>query len=264
MARFCPKCGGGLPENARFCGGCGAQFDVPQPAQQQQQPFMQQQQPAMQPQYQQPYTPAPAPPPAPAKKKSKALPIVIIALLLVVALFVGIGVAVRNRVKTAEQQIAEGLSSLFGEEGGLFGEEGFGGLFGEEGGEFVIPEGNEPGDPGDYDPGSLEEALSQFNSTFSATWPENEFTKQVPKPKFETGLGFSDDTSFGILTSASVAELKAYVSDLKRAGFTKNASTTDESVFGLTVYTFEASNSKGYKVEVTYSMGMSAISIKKG
>ena len=258
MARFCPTCGAGLPENAMFCGGCGAQFPsapqqqppVQQPMQQpQQQPYMQQ------PQYQQPYAPAPAP----AKKKGKGLVIALGAAALVVVVIVAAAVASANKRKTAEQQVAEGLSALFGEEG-------FGGLFGE-GGEFLPPEGgggegggnNDPASPGGY-----EEALSQFGSIFSATWPENEFTKQVPKPKFETGLGFSDDSSFGILTSATVDQLKDYVKDLKKAGFSKNASTTDESIFGLTVYTFEAGNGRGYKVEVNYTMGMSAITIKKG
>ena len=277
MARFCPKCGTALPDNAMFCAGCGAQFpNAPQqPPMQQQQPPMQQQQPPMQQQYQQPmqqqpYAPAPAPAPAapPAKKKSKAVPI-IIAVVLVVALIAGVGIAVNAKKKrTAEQQIAEGI-------GALFGEEGLGGLFGgatnPAGGnqQGNNPGGNDPGgsgggEPGGYDPGQMESALSQFNSMYSTGWPENEYTKQVPKPKFETSVGVADEGSFGILTAATVDQLKDYVKDLQKAGYTKNPSTTDENFMGFAVYQYEASNGKGYAVEVVYTMGMSVITIKKG
>ena len=109
----------------------------------------------------------------------------------------------------------------------------------------------------------LAEAFSQLEQVFSATWPENEFTKQMPRPKFETGLGVSEAGTFGILTSATVDQLRDYTKDLKNAGFTRNASSTDESVLGLTVYTYEADNGRGYRVEIAYSMGMSAITIKK-
>jgi len=107
------------------------------------------------------------------------------------------------------------------------------------------------------------EAWNQLGQMFSAGWPENEFTKLVPTPKFETTLGLPIDDGFGALTVASVDELKDYVKDLKKAGFDKSAETTDESFFGVAVYNYTATNNKGYTVEVIYSMGMSAITIKK-
>ena len=107
------------------------------------------------------------------------------------------------------------------------------------------------------------QAFSQLAQMFGAGWPENEFTKQVPQPKFETSIGLPVDNGFGALTGANVDQLKDYAKDLQRAGFTRDASTTDESMLGFTVYSYEATNSKGYKVEVAYSMGMSAITITR-
>lgn len=102
MASFCPKCGAGLADNARFCGGCGAQFQnaaPQQPQPQQPQPYAQPQyaqQPYQQPQYAQPqpqYAPPPAAAPPPVKKKGKGLAIGIGAAALVVVLIVVIAVA---------------------------------------------------------------------------------------------------------------------------------------------------------------------------
>ena len=109
----------------------------------------------------------------------------------------------------------------------------------------------------------LENAFNQLGQMFSVTWPENEFTRQVPKPKFEVGLGAADENSFGILTSASVDQLKDYVKDLKKAGFDKNDNTEDQNIFGMQVYSYEAHDGKGYKVEIAYAMGMSTITITK-
>jgi len=122
-------------------------------------------------------------------------------------------------------------------------------------------------DIGGEDDLSLGEALDELAdalSIFSAGWPDNEFTKQVPNPKFETTLGgVSSETEFVTLCSASIDELKAYVKDLKAAGFTKSADTTDTSAFGITVYNYTASNSKGYKVEVNSAIGINSITISK-
>jgi len=109
---------------------------------------------------------------------------------------------------------------------------------------------------------SRAEGFTLPEALFNAVWPENEFTKQVPKPKFETTLGVPTGTAFSIVCMATVDQLKDYVKDLRRAGFKKNASTTDEK----TGYSYMASNSKGYTVEVSYSNmfgGMATMTIKK-
>jgi len=99
--------------------------------------------------------------------------------------------------------------------------------------------------------------------TFNATWPENEFTMQVPKPEFEVSIGTITEDECAFLCGATISELRDYVSELKKAGFTRNADTTDTSIFGMTVYSYTANNGKGYCVEVAHAMGMSTISISR-
>ncbi|MDR1927519.1 MAG: hypothetical protein LBQ33_02640, partial [Oscillospiraceae bacterium] len=99
---------------------------------------------------------------------------------------------------------------------------------------------------------------------FTAQWPENEFTKQVPKPDFDVAFGGTSDSEFSVLcANASVDALRDYTKQLKKKGFDKNAETTDESVFGMTTYSYSAENGKGYAVEVASALGMNVITIKK-
>lgn len=168
------------------------------------------------------------------------------------------GIGAENGIFSWAQEKIPGLSGLL--PGGNPGEEGNNGFsFGSSGED---PQGSSGGrekstqapDPGGFGAGAV----------FSTQWPENEFTRQVPKPKFETSFGTSDEDICVIITSATKDQLKDYVKDLKRAGFTKDASTTDESVFGMSVYAYEASNGRGYKVQVSSSMGVAgAITIGK-
>jgi len=110
---------------------------------------------------------------------------------------------------------------------------------------------------------NLADAMNQLGQVFSAEWPENEFTKQVPRPKFEVSIGTLTEEGYSALSGALIADLKDYVEDLKRAGFNKDAETTDTSAMGFTVYDYQAHNGKGYYVEIGNAMGMSTISITK-
>ena len=123
--------------------------------------------------------------------------------------------------------------------------------------------GNAPGNDDINTPEDFSNALNDLNQMFGATWPENEYTKQVPKPKFEVGLGTVTEEGYIVLCGATIPELRDYVKDLQRAGFNKNSDTTDESAFGVTVYAYSANNSNGYRVEIGNAMGMSTISISK-
>jgi len=94
-------------------------------------------------------------------------------------------------------------------------------------------------------------------------WPDNEFTNQVPKPKFDIGLATVSGDGFVVLCGATIPELRDYVSDLKEAGFTENTETTDTSADGIAIYRFSASNDKGYSIELGHILGMSTFSITK-
>jgi len=105
--------------------------------------------------------------------------------------------------------------------------------------------------------------MSGLGQMFSAEWPENEFTKQVPRPNFEVGIGTLTEEGYTAICGASITDLKDYVESLKRAGFNKDADTTDTSAFGFTVYSYSANNGKGYYVDIGNTMGMSSIAITK-
>jgi len=110
------------------------------------------------------------------------------------------------------------------------------------------------------------ENTSMPAGAFNAAWPENEFTEQVPKPVFETALGVPSEMEFTVLCVATIDQLREYVKGLKKAGFKRNDTITDEIVLGMTVFNYTASNNKGYAVEVNYTNtlgGMSTLIIKK-
>jgi len=117
--------------------------------------------------------------------------------------------------------------------------------------------------------GSFEDEANNLAKEFSlpgtppnVTWPENEFTEQLPKPKFETTHGFPGETEFSVFCVATVDQQKDYVKDLKKAGFTIDDSTIDEN----NVYKYVASNKKGYTVEMNCPnplSGIATLMIKK-
>jgi len=108
------------------------------------------------------------------------------------------------------------------------------------------------------------EALNQLGQMFSTNWPENEFTKQVPKPSFETSFGgITSENEFSVICVASIDQLKDYVKELQKKGFTKNADTTDMNMFGA-IYNYTADNGKGYTVDVNSALGISTITVRKG
>ena len=95
-------------------------------------------------------------------------------------------------------------------------------------------------------------------------WPDNEFTKQVPKPDFAISLAGGEGGSFGItFIDASIEQIKAYVEKVKAAGFTINPETEDMEVSGMVIYSYTAQNADGYIVNVFSASGMTGMSIEK-
>ena len=113
--------------------------------------------------------------------------------------------------------------------------------------------------------GSLEiEAVEGEIEQLDGNWPENQFTKQVPKPSFQPTAANTQSKSFSVaFVDASVEDIRNYVEELKAAGFTVNATNKDVEVLGVVAYAFTASNGNGYKVEVTYAQNMCGMTITK-
>ena len=95
-------------------------------------------------------------------------------------------------------------------------------------------------------------------------WPDNEYTKIVPKPDFELYAASGDDTFFTVaFTNATIEGIRAYAEKLKAAGFNINEEVEDQEVMGMVIYSFTAENADGYTIEITSANGTSSITISK-
>ena len=95
-------------------------------------------------------------------------------------------------------------------------------------------------------------------------WPDNEFTKLIPKPDFELFAANTETDSFSAaFMSATIEQIRAYAAKVKAAGFNINEEVEDQEVMGMVIYSFTAENADGYTVEITSANGTSSITISK-
>ena len=95
-------------------------------------------------------------------------------------------------------------------------------------------------------------------------WPDNEFTKLIPKPDFELFAANTEADSFSVaFKSATIEQIRAYAAKVKAAGFNINEKVEDQEVMGMVIYSFTAENADGYTVEITSANGTSSLSISK-
>ncbi len=99
---------------------------------------------------------------------------------------------------------------------------------------------------------------------YGGEWPENEFTKLLPKPEFElTGASTNEDEFAVLFQNVTVGQIKDYVEKVKANGFTVDAEITDQDVMGMVIYSYEAKNSADYTVSVTFTGGVSGLVVQK-
>ena len=102
------------------------------------------------------------------------------------------------------------------------------------------------------------------SAQLGGSWPDNEFTRLVPKPDFTlAGASTEEDTFTAAFQSVEVDQVKAYANQLKARGFTVDADEVDQNAYGVTVYTYSAYNADGVFVEITYTSGVSGLTISK-
>ena len=95
-------------------------------------------------------------------------------------------------------------------------------------------------------------------------WPDNEFTKLIPKPDFELFAANTETDSFSVaFMSATIEQIRDYAAKVKAAGFNINEEVEDQEVMGMVIYSFTAENADGYTVEITSANGTSALTISK-
>lgn len=117
-------------------------------------------------------------------------------------------------------------------------------------------EGFEDYDPDSQDTGDGPALLNE--------WPDNDITKQVPKPSFENPMIVADDDSVTVMqTGSTVEEAKAYADQLKNAGFDKDVYENTNEIAGYSIYTFTAGNQNGLSVSLTFTSGTTTVNISK-
>ena len=103
----------------------------------------------------------------------------------------------------------------------------------------------------------------ESSNQYGGSWPENEFTKQVPKPGFEVHSVTTDSSSCNItFNNATIEQLKEYVETVKDAGFT-TVLTRETETRGISHYLYTARNANGYEIVVTKSVSYGILAINK-
>lgn len=95
-------------------------------------------------------------------------------------------------------------------------------------------------------------------------WPDNEYTRLVPKPSLELQATYIEGESFGAtFTNATVEQIRDYVEQVKAAGFNINEVVEDREFGEMVLYSFTAENADGYIASITFANGTSSLSIGK-
>jgi len=95
-------------------------------------------------------------------------------------------------------------------------------------------------------------------------WPDNEYTKLVPKPKFKISFSNIENDEFSVMFSnVNMEDFREYVEQVKKKGFTIDPDVQDMSFLGMTIYTYEATNNLGYRVKINATSGIYSMTITK-
>ncbi len=99
---------------------------------------------------------------------------------------------------------------------------------------------------------------------YGGNWPENEFTKLLPKPDMELLAASTNEDAFTVgFKDATLDQVKAYVEQVKAKGFTVDSETSDQKVGDMVIYSYTAKNADGYTVTVSCAMGTSAVLLER-
>lgn len=102
------------------------------------------------------------------------------------------------------------------------------------------------------------------NVYLGSSWPDNEYSRLIPKPDFEVTNAYTlEDTFLVAFSGESLEDVKDYVEKLKKAGFNLDGYTDEYIINGEIVYSFAAQNKDGYSVEVSSAYGVISLTIYK-
>ena len=91
-------------------------------------------------------------------------------------------------------------------------------------------------------------------------WPDNEYTKKLPKPDADPDATSVENGTFSaVFYNATVEQARSYTDKLVSKGFTVGATKTDENIGGIVVFSYNASNAEGNSVTVSFTAGVFSI-----
>jgi len=96
-------------------------------------------------------------------------------------------------------------------------------------------------------------------------WPENEYTKQIPKPDFEIISARVDEIGFGtdFASTVTTKDVIAYVDVVQNSGFNIDVEIDARAYEGESRYLFLAYNKAGFFVEIYWYSSGSGMAMRK-
>ena len=95
-------------------------------------------------------------------------------------------------------------------------------------------------------------------------WPDNEYTRRIPRPDFHVNSVTQAENAFNIsFGETEVAQLRAYVRKLRAAGFTIDPRIEDQTSLGIVAYSYTAKDAAGYEVNIYSAGGTRGLTLKK-
>ena len=99
---------------------------------------------------------------------------------------------------------------------------------------------------------------------FGDDWPDNEFTRLIPKPDFKVSFySIIDGEFYATFGEVSYDDVRAYAAKARSAGFSNEEEVLDSDMMGIVIYSFTAKNAAGYKLTVYNALGTGWLSIGK-
>lgn len=96
-------------------------------------------------------------------------------------------------------------------------------------------------------------------------WPKTGLAKKLPEPGFGQLAGVTDspDEFCAAFAEVSQDDLRAYVEQIKSAGFTVDAETSDKEYMGIQMFSYTAENADGLIFTLSGTAGTCTITIKE-
>ena len=97
----------------------------------------------------------------------------------------------------------------------------------------------------------------------SIKWPKNGLAKKLPEPEFGQLAGVTDSPDEFCAAYAEVTQddLRAYVEQIKNAGFTIDAALSDKDYMGIKMYSYSAENEDGLIFAISGTAGTCTITL---